>query len=150
MTQHIINSRKSEKCCHCCQQSKDFTPCLKQGLTGNSGCSSLGKNVWLEKDYYSAEFFSFRAGSATLNDFAPARTEPQLYAISIHQHQGQKAGALWSLFLFYMAKDNSVQAAKTNRRPRPAHSLHSYQKMPTLPFIKLLSCVLKEEIKINK
>lgn len=91
------------------------------------------------------EFFSFCADSATLNDFVPARAEPQPCAISIHQCEGQDAGALWSLPLFYMSKDKPVQAAKINKGSGPAHSLHSHQKkMPSLPSTELLSGFLEK------
>lgn len=116
----------------------------------NRACHGLGKDVWLEKYCSGAEFFSFCAGSATLNDFVPARAEPQLCAISIHQCEGQEAGALWSLFLFNMSKDKSVQAAKINKGPGPAHSLHSHKKkMPSLPFTEWLSCFLELKKKNN-
>lgn len=94
------------------------------------------------------EFFSFCAGSATLNDFVPARAEPQPCAISIHQREGQEAGALWSLLLFYMSKDKPVQAAKINKGSGPAHSLHSHQKkMPSLPSNDFLYCFLEKKKK---
>lgn len=98
------------------------------------------------KNTVTEQSFLFCAGSATLNDFVPARAEPQPCAISIHQCEGQEAGALWSLLLFYMSKDKSVQAAKINKGPRLARSLHSHQKKTTgLPFIDLLSCFLEKK-----
>lgn len=52
--------------------------------------------------------------------------------------EGQEAGAPWSLLLFYMSKDKSVQAVKINKGPGPASSLHSHQKkLPSLPFTDL-------------
>lgn len=73
----------------------------------------------------------------------PARAEPQPCAISIHQCEGQEAGALWSLLLFCMLKDKPVQAAKINKGPGPARSLYTHQKkMSNLPFTDLLSCFL--------
>lgn len=64
--------------------------------------------------------------------------------------EGQEAGAPWSLLLFYMSKDKSVQAAKINKGPGPVCSLHSHQKkMPSLPFTDLLSCFLEKKNRCN-